>query len=91
VHIPSSFLADLDERWRGSLLGDKAHSAVFDNTKIKRFVPGFAARIPFHEGARMTLRWFEAEQDRQRVLPEIDAGMDRAIAAWRRAEQLARG
>jgi nucleoside-diphosphate-sugar epimerase len=85
VHIPSEFLADFDERWRGTLLGDKAHSAVFDNSKIKRFVPGFAARIPFHVGARMTLRWFEAEPSRQRVVAETDARMDAAIAAWRRA------
>jgi nucleoside-diphosphate-sugar epimerase len=84
VHVPSEFLADFDERWRGSLLGDKSWSAVFDNTKIKRFVPGYAATIPFHEGARRTLAWFEAEPSRCRVVEEIDRQMDAAIAAWRR-------
>jgi len=88
VHVPSEFLAAFDERWRGTLLGDKAHSAVFDNTKIKRFVPGFAATIPFHEGARRTLAWFESEPARQRVLPETDARMDEALAAWRRASSV---
>jgi hypothetical protein len=58
---------------------------VFDNTKIKRFVPGFAATIPFHVGARMTLSWFEADPARQRVVREIDGRMDAALAAWRRA------
>ena len=82
---PRSSWPSFDERWRGSLLGDKAHSAVFDNTKIKRFVPGYAATIPFHVGARMTLAWFEAEPARRRVVPEIDERMDAAIAAWRRA------
>ncbi len=83
VHMPSEFLAGLSERWRGSLLGDKAHSAVFDNTKIKRFVPGFAATIPFHTGVRKTLAWFEADPARERIVPEIDRQMDEAIAAWK--------
>jgi nucleoside-diphosphate-sugar epimerase len=89
VHVPSEFLARLDERWRGGLLGDKAHSAVFDNSKIKRFVPGFAATIPFHLGARMTLEWFEADPARQRVVRETDERMDAALAAWRHAVGLA--
>ena len=84
VHIPSEFLAQVDPGWRGTLLGDKAHSAVFDNTKIKRFVPGYAATIPFHVGARMTLDWFEADKARQRVVAETDARMDAALTAWRK-------
>ena len=48
MHVPSDFIAGVrPEHWRGSLLGDKAHSVVFDNSKIKRFVPDFAATIPF--------------------------------------------
>jgi nucleoside-diphosphate-sugar epimerase len=85
VHIPSEFLARLDDRLRGSLLGDKAHSAVFDNTKIKRFVPDFVARIPFHVGVRKTLSWFEADAGRQRIVPETNQAMDRYLEAWRRA------
>jgi len=85
VHIPSEFLAGLSEHWRSSLLGDKAHSAVFDNGKIKRFVPGFVASIPFHLGVRKTLAWFEADPARQRIVPEIERQMDEAIAAWKRS------
>jgi nucleoside-diphosphate-sugar epimerase len=85
VHIPSEFLAALDERLRGGLLGDKAHSAIFDNSKIKRFVPDYLARIPFHVGARRTLAWFEADPRRQRVVADTNERMDRYIAAWRRA------
>ena len=76
VHVPSEFLAAVDPGWRGTLLGDKSHSAVFDNTKIKRFVPGYAATIPFHQGARRTLAWFEADPVRQRVVRETDERMD---------------
>ena len=39
----------------GNFLGDKANSAIFDNTKIKRFVPGFVATIPFREGIKRTV------------------------------------
>ncbi len=84
VHIPSEFLAQLNDREYGSLLGDKAHSAVFDNSKIKRFVPDFVARIPFHVGARRTLAWFEADPRRQRIVEETNQTMDRYIEAWRR-------
>ena len=82
AHIPSQFLAAHEESLRGGLLGDKAHSAIFDNSKIKRFVPGYQATIPFHIGARRTLAWFEAEPARQRIIPETNALMDRLIQAW---------
>jgi len=85
VRIPAEFLAGLDERERGSLLGDKATSVIFDNSKIKRFVPDYQARIPFHIGARKTLAWFEADPSRQRIVPEINQTMDRYIQAWRTA------
>jgi nucleoside-diphosphate-sugar epimerase len=85
VHIPSEFLAALNDRNRGSLLGDKAHGAIFDNSKIKRFVPDYVARIPFHVGVRRTLAWFEADPKRQRIVDQTNQTMDRYIAAWREA------
>ena len=65
----------------GPLLGDKTWSVVFDNTKIKEFVPGFQAVIPFREGIRRTVAWFEADKSRQRVDPAINAQLDRILAA----------
>ena len=88
VHIPSEFLADLNEKERGSILGDKAHSGLFDNSKIKQFVPDYVARIPFHVGARKTLAWFEADPKRQRIVDGINQTMDRYIAAWREARSV---
>jgi nucleoside-diphosphate-sugar epimerase len=85
IHIPSSFLAAINDWERGNLLGDKANSMVFDNSKIKRFVPGFQAVIPFHAGARRTLAWFEADASRRKIIPGINQTMDRYIAAWRAA------
>ena len=87
VHIPSDFLANLNPWERGNLLGDKAHSAIFDNSKIKRFVPGFEATIPFHVGARRTLAWFEADPERQKIIPGTNATMDGYLAAWRKAAE----
>ena len=49
----------------GSLSGDKASSVVFDNSKIKRFVPGFSARVPFAEGIAQTIAWFDADPSRR--------------------------
>lgn len=90
VCIPSGFLAGLNEWERGNLLGDKAHSGLFDNTKIKQFVPGFRATIPFHEGIRRTLAWFEADPRRQRIVPAVNETMDGYISAWEGACAAAR-
>lgn len=85
VHIPSEFLARIDNWQEGNLLGDKAHSAIFDNSKIKRFVPSFRAEIPFHVGARRTLQWFEADPSRMVVHNYVNQSMDGYIQAWRKA------
>ena len=83
VHIPSDFIHRVVP-WVGEgLLGDKAHSVIFDNSKIKAFVPEFRATIPFHEGARRTLAWFEADASRRVVKPSEHEVMDRIIAAYR--------
>jgi hypothetical protein len=66
----------------GTLLGDKSVSAVFDTTKIKRFVPDFCATTPFAEGIRRTVAWFDADPARQLVDAEMDAQWDRLIDAY---------
>jgi nucleoside-diphosphate-sugar epimerase len=82
VHIPSDFLARVVPRFTGSLLGDKAWSVVFDNRKIKTFVPGFQASIPFREGIRRTVAWFEADEKRRRVDPAVNREMDDILKAY---------
>jgi nucleoside-diphosphate-sugar epimerase len=84
VHIASDFIAECLPEMRGTLLGDKAVSAVFDTTKIKRFVPDFRATTPFAEGIRRTLAWFDADPARQQVDSEMDDRWERLIAAYER-------
>lgn len=85
VHIPSDFIARFDPFHTGNLLGDKAQSVIFDNTKIKRFVPGFQATIPFNEGIKRTIAWFEANPARMRIVEPNNAFIDRVIAAFKKA------
>jgi nucleoside-diphosphate-sugar epimerase len=82
VHIASDFIARVAPRLGAGLLGDKAWSAVFDNTKIKTFVPGYQAVIPFRDGIRRTLAWFDADEKRRRVDPAVNEEMDRILAAY---------
>jgi nucleoside-diphosphate-sugar epimerase len=87
VHIPSDFIAACVPEARGGLLGDKAVSVVFDNTKIKRFVPGYCATVPFTQGIRQTLAWFDADPARQQIDDEANARWDTLIEAYERGTQ----
>lgn len=82
VHIASDFIAACMPNMRGGLLGDKASSVVFDNSKIKRFVPGFCATMPFARGIERTLAWFDADPARQQIDSAADQQWDRLISAY---------
>lgn len=82
VHIPSDFIIACVPAVEGTLLGDKAVSAVFDNTKIKRFVPGFTARMSFAAGIRRTVTWFDADPARQVVDEATNLRWDRLAAVY---------
>ena len=82
VHIPSDFIAQFDQGWGDGLLGDKAHSVMFDNSKIKNIVPDYVAAIPFARGVKEIMAWYDADPARQVVDADKDAMMDRIIAAY---------
>ncbi len=84
IHIASDYLAACVPDMRGSLIGDKAVSVVFDNTKIKRFVPEYCATMPFTKGIRRTLAWFDAEPGRRVIDEEANARWDAIIARYSR-------
>lgn len=85
IHVPSDFIAAFDPDWGASLLGDKSHSMLFDNSKIRRIVPNFSPSIPFSVGAREILDWYEEDPTRQRIDTAFDGLCDRIISAYETA------
>ena len=85
VHIPSDLIAKFDPEWGAGLLGDKSHSMIFDNSKIKHFVPGYKATIPFVRGVEEIIAWHDASPSRQVVDLENDQLMDKIIEAYESA------
>ena len=85
VHVPSALIAAYDPGWGDGLLGDKTHSMVFDNSKIKRIVPEFSAEIPFCRGVEEIIAWYDEDPSRKKDDPEFDRLCDTIIAAQRRA------
>jgi nucleoside-diphosphate-sugar epimerase len=83
VHVPSQFINRFDPVWGASLLGDKAHSMIFDNSKIKRLVPEYKADIPFSQGAREIIDWHLADPSRQVIEHEFLAIYEKILTAYR--------
>jgi nucleoside-diphosphate-sugar epimerase len=83
VHVPSEVIAAADPQWGAGLLGDKAHSMVFDNAKLRGVVPGYVATIPFEQGAREILAWYDEDPSRQQVDTRLDTVMDKLAEAYR--------
>jgi len=84
VHVPSDFIARVSPSRGAELLGDKAPCAVFDNSKIKRFAPNYANLVPFHEGMRRSVAFYEARPSLKIRDPRIDAEIESVLAAFRR-------
>ena len=81
VHVPSDLINAYDPIWGAGLLGDKAHSLIFDNTKIRRLVPDFAATIPFARGAEEIMAWYDANPARGMVDAKFNRIIDRILSA----------
>jgi nucleoside-diphosphate-sugar epimerase len=85
IHIPSELIAQYWPDARGSLIGDKANSVVFDNSKIKRFVPDYHCEVNWAEGLRRAMAWFESHPEYQTIDHELNATFDRIITGYERA------
>ncbi|MDE0573265.1 NAD-dependent epimerase/dehydratase family protein [Demequina sp. B12] len=83
--VPSDALVAAAPTQRGSIYGDKMHPALYDNSVIKELVPGWQARIPFADGIRECVEWFEADPSRQRVDSDANAMFDSLAMIYRRA------
>ncbi|MEM5775057.1 MAG: SDR family oxidoreductase [Anaerolineaceae bacterium] len=85
VHVPSDLIAAYNPRAGASLLGDKAHSVIFDNAKIRQVVPDFNPVIPFSQGAREIIAWYRADPARQVINTEFDKICDRILNNYQKA------
>ena len=84
VHIATDYIVGKEPTLTGTLLGDKSQSAVFDCSKLKAFVPGFEATMPFAEGVRISVEYFDSHPEMQAVDEEYDAMVDRIIEDYLR-------
>jgi nucleoside-diphosphate-sugar epimerase len=85
VHVPSDAIAAADAEWGAGLLGDKAHSMIFDNAKLRSVVPDYVATIPFERGAREIVAWHDEDPARKVIDERLDATMDRLVATFRQS------
>jgi nucleoside-diphosphate-sugar epimerase len=80
AHVASETIARIAPDLGPGLLGDKAHSMVFDNSKVKALVPEFATTVTFDEGARQIIEWYDAHPEAQLFDPDADAAFERMLA-----------
>lgn len=89
-YVSSEFLAAVGDQYgydlTGGLIGDKAVSVVFDNSKLKRLAPDMTTYVPFHRGVRIALDYILAHPECQQEDPEFDAWCDRIIDAIEEAK-----
>jgi nucleoside-diphosphate-sugar epimerase len=82
VHIPSDFIHRYDKEWGEGLLGDKSHSLVFDNHKIKQINPQFKIEIPFRTGAEEICEWYAEDPQRQKIDPTWNSRIEDMISRY---------
>lgn len=82
VHVPSNIIARYNKDMGDSLLGDKTHSIIFSNDKIKRAVGGFDCKISFEQGAKEIVNWYASNPEHQIIDEEINKMFEDLIAKF---------
>lgn len=85
VHIPSDYIARIAPERGAGLLGDKAASVMFDNAKIRRFVPEFTQKVRFSEGIRRSVAWFDAHPSAKVPNQALNQEIETILSYWDRA------
>jgi nucleoside-diphosphate-sugar epimerase len=90
VHLASEFFPVVAPEWFWSdlIVGDLSHSAVFDNTKVRRFVPGFAPKLTFQRGALRLAQWRREHPELTGPAAGVDAVFDRLVGAYGAAREV---
>ena len=90
-YVSSAYLSEVGAKYgydfRGSLLGDKAVSVVFDNSKLKKLAPQMTTTVPFHKGVRIALDYVLSHTEQYEEDPEFDSFCDRVIGALEKAKE----
>lgn len=81
VHRSSESIGAVVPGWAEVLQEDFRHSILFDITKLRRLVPGFAPRISFSEGARRIIEWHDADPARRSIDPQVTQAYEKLIAS----------
>ena len=90
-YVSSEFLSEVGAKYgydfAGSLLGDKAVSVVFDNSKLKKVAPQMTTNVPFHKGVRIALDYVLSHPERYEEDPEFDQFCDKVIDSIEKAKK----
>lgn len=84
AYIPSNVIGRYDKAIGDSLMGDKAHSMIFDNSKIKKFVPDFVCDTPLKQGVEEIVNWYAGNTAHQIVDKKLDEMFDKIVDDWKR-------
>ena len=84
VHIAADFISSIAPEETGALMGDRSHSLVFDNRKVRALVPGFDCKVSWAEGMRCCVAWHDADPARQNVDAAQNEKIERILAAYNR-------
>ena len=80
VHVASETIAAALPQLGPGLVGDKAHSMLFDTSKLRALVPEFRTTIPYSLGAERVIAWHDAHEEARQVDRDLDARFDELVA-----------
>ena len=82
MKIPTEFICEIAPNMIGNLKGDKAHAGVFDNSRIKRFVPEFQCVKSFRVGVRESVAWLRGHPEQQNLSAQVEETIEKVIGEW---------
>lgn len=91
IHVPSDLISTLSPEHTGGLLGDKSHSMIFDNSKIKAITKDFKADISFEDGIRESIQWYDSNILLQKIDKEFNMLCDMIISQMNKAYEYNKG
>jgi nucleoside-diphosphate-sugar epimerase len=88
--IPTDVLTALEPELSGGLNGDKRHSVIFDNSKLKQLVPQFCATVSWSVGVQRALGNILKSPELRTEDPDFDRWCDELIKVYDEAQKQAK-